>query len=167
MYYISHHIAWRQSEFQLLLKEYPFFLLFALPGKGKRYLRKMRPEREGITRNSAESQRNLQPSLVQASFLGRHVDGPSNAANPAPSRGFAPAVRSRDSDTVVAGFVPDPDAGVLTYGQQDAPVGGSSCLLDTLECPEQSVVVCVDGVLASVGVAQACKDARRGVLRRS
>ena len=33
---IGPRIFWRRTEVQLLLKEYPFFFLFALPGKGKR-----------------------------------------------------------------------------------------------------------------------------------
>ena len=90
---------------------------------------------------------------------GRRVDGPSDSADAAPSRDFAPTVQSRDLDTVAAGSVPDPNMGVLSRGWRDALVGGSIRLLTTLECPEGSVLSCVDGVVASVGVAQTCEEA--------
>ena len=82
---------------------------------------------------------------------GQRADGPSNAADAAPSRGFAPAVRSRESDIVAAGSVPDSDVGVLSRDRRDASVGGSSRLLAALEFPEGSVVLCVDGILTSIG----------------
>ena len=93
--------------------------------------------------------------------MGRGVDGPSDSADAAPSRDFAPTVQSRDLGTVSAGSVPDPNVGVLSRGRRDALVGGSISLLAALECPEGSegsVVSCVDGVLASVGVAQTCEE---------
>ena len=82
----------------------------------------------------------------------RRVDGPSDAVNAARSRGFAPAVPSRDSDISAAGS--NPDVGALSRGRRDAAVGGISRLLAALECPKGSVVSCDDGVLASVGAAQ-------------
>ena len=60
---------------------------------------------------------------------GRRVDGPSDAADTAPSRDFAPAVQSRDLGTVAAGSVPDPNLGVLSCGRRDALGGGSIRLL--------------------------------------
>ena len=75
-----------------------------------------------------------------------------DATDAAPTRGFAPAVGSRDSHTVAVCFVPDPSVGVLSRGRRE-------CLFAAIECPEGSVVLCVDGVLASVGAAQTCEEA--------
>ena len=41
-------------------------------------------------------------------------------------------------------------------------MAGKAGLLPALECPEGSVVSCVDGVLASVGAAQTCEEACDG-----
>ena len=59
---IGPRISWRRTELQLLLKEYHFFCLFALPVQRKRYLRNMKLKKEGSTRISAEFRRNAEPS---------------------------------------------------------------------------------------------------------
>ena len=58
---IGPRIFWRRTEVQLLLKEYPFFFLFALPVQRKRHLRNMKLKKEGSTRIFAESRRNSKP----------------------------------------------------------------------------------------------------------
>ena len=82
-----------------------------------------------------------------------------DATDAAPSRGFVPAVGSRDS------LIYSPLALSLIPAWSSCPAAGEKCLLAVIECPEGSVVSSVDGVLASVGPrADLGGGVRRGLL---
>ena len=63
------------------------------------------------------------------------------------------AVQSHNLDTVFAGSVPDPN--VASF-----PAAGKRHLLTVFDSPEGSVVMCINGVLTSVGAAPASVPAR-------